>query len=132
MPAINPERRKVFATAYIATGNGTQAAIQAGCPSASAAVTASRWLKNPEVLSLLKDEIGGHLRGLAPVAIKTLRILLEDPYTPPSTRLAVARDILDRVGFIPPKRPELVSEFTRREIEQLSIEELEKIASGGD
>ena len=48
-----------------------------------------------------------YLRDLIPGALNALRQLVESKKTPPATRLAAVKDILDRVGFVPPKRPEL-------------------------
>ena len=129
MPALDPIKRKMFTQLYVSTGNATQAAIGAGCPAGSAAVTAHRWLRNPAVLTLLRDEIDLYLRNLAPTALKALRHLVECPDTPPQTRLAAARDILDRVGFVAPKRSELVATLTEKSVHQLSRAELERIAA---
>ena len=132
MPAPDPVKRKMFTQLYVSPGNATQAAIGAGCPAGSAAVTAHRWLRNPAVLALLRDEIDGYLRDLAPTALKALRHLVECRETPPQTRLAAARDILDRVGFVAPKRSELAVTVAEKPIEQLSRAELERIADGED
>jgi hypothetical protein len=129
MPALDPVKRKMFTQLYVSTGNATQAAIGSGCPAGSAAVTAHRWLRNPAVLALLRDEIDLYLRNLAPTALKALRHLVECPDTPPQTRLAAARDILDRVGFVAPKRSELVATLTEKSVHQLSRAELERIAA---
>ena len=129
MPTLDPVKRKAFAQLYVSTGNATKAAIGAGCPAGSAAVTAHRWLRNPAVLALLRDEIDLYLRNLAPTALKALHHLVECPDTPPQTRLAAARDILDRVGFVAPKRSELVATLTEKSVHQLSRAELERIAA---
>jgi hypothetical protein len=52
-------------------------------------------------------QIDLYLRDLIPGALNALRQLVESKETPPATRLAAVKDILDRVGFVPPKRPEL-------------------------
>ena len=130
MPAPDPVKRKMFTQLYVSTGNATQAAIGSGCPAGSAAVTAHCWLRNPAVLALLRDEIDGYLRDLAPTALKALRHLVECPETPPQTRLAAARDILDRVGFVAPKRAELAVTVAEKPIQDLSRSELERIANG--
>lgn len=129
MPALDLLKRQTFAQSYVSTGNATQAAIAAGCAPRSAHVTAHRWLRNPAVLALLRDEIDLYLRDLAPTALKALRHLVECPETPPQIRLAAARDILDRVGFVAPKRSELAVTVAEKPIEQLSRAELERIAN---
>ena len=92
---------------YVVSGNATRAAIAAGCSPKSASVTASRWLRNGDVLALLRKQIDLYLRDLIPGALNALRQLVESKETPPAMRLAAVKDILDRVGFVPPKRPEL-------------------------
>jgi hypothetical protein len=82
-------------------------------------------------LALLRDEINLYLRDLAPGALNALRHLVECPDTPPQTRLAAARDILDRVGFVAPKRAELAVTVADKSLNELSREELERIAGGG-
>ena len=52
-------------------------------------------------------QIDLYLRDLIPRALNALRQLVESKETPPATRLAAVKDILDRVGFVPPKRPEV-------------------------
>ena len=130
MAALDLAKREAFAQGYLRCGNATQAAITAGCAPRSAHVTAHRWLRNPTVLALLRDEINLYLRDLAPGALKALRHLVECPDTPPQTRLAAARDILDRVGFVAPKRAELAVTIANKSLNELSREELERIAGG--
>ncbi len=81
------------------------------------------------MLALLRDEIDLYLRDLAPTALKALRHLVECRETPPQTRLSAARDILDRVGFVAPKRSELAVTVTEKSISELSRAELERIAA---
>ena len=131
MALPNIAKRQAFVQHYVAFGNATRAAIAAGCHGGSASVTAHRWLRNPAVLALLRDEINLYLRDLAPGALNALRHLVECPDTPPQTRLAAARDILDRVGFEAPKRAELAVTVADKSLNELSREELERIAGGG-
>ena len=55
-------------------------------------------------------------------------ILLSE-HASPQTRLQAARDILDRLGWVPPKRV-LRCEDGERELEEMSLAELEVLASG--
>jgi phage terminase small subunit len=48
-------RQAIFYGEYIKDGNGRRAAIVAGVPEASAAVTAARWLKEPAVAAAIAD-----------------------------------------------------------------------------
>src|ERR1044072_8065224 len=59
------EKQEAFAQAMAAdlSGNGTKAALAAGCPKASAAVTASKWLKLPKIQARIAE-----LREVAMVA----------------------------------------------------------------
>ena len=100
-------KRQAFVRHYVVSGNATRAAIAVGCSPKLASVTASRWLRNGDVLALLRKQIDLYLRDLIPGALNALRQLVESKETPPATRLAAVKDILDRVGFVPPKRPEL-------------------------
>lgn len=49
--ALTP-RQRLFVESY--AGNGTQAAIAAGCSEKTAPVTASKWLKLPKVIEALR------------------------------------------------------------------------------
>lgn len=62
-------------------------------------------------------QIDLYLRDLIPGALNALRQLVESKETPPATRLAAVKDILDRVGFVPPKRPELSVQVEERSAE---------------
>ena len=110
-------KRQAFVRHYVVSGNATRAAIAVGCSPKSPSVTASRWLRNGDVLALLRKQIDLYLRDLIPGALNALRQLVESKETPPATRLAAVKDILDRVGFVPPKRPELSVQMEERPAE---------------
>lgn len=132
MPAADWEKRSVFARTYAACGNGTQAAIAAGVPETSAAVMAHRWLRNTEIVALVRDELDTRLRDLGPVAVDVVRQIMLDPAASPQTRLTAARDILDRLGWVPPRRAEVsLYQALPSAIDELSREELMAIAYGG-
>ena len=48
-------RQQAFVTEYLKDGNGTQAAIRAGCKPNSAHVTASRWLRKVKVKTTIQE-----------------------------------------------------------------------------
>ena len=48
-------KRQAFVRHYVVSGNATRAAIAAECSPKSASVTASRWLRNGDVLALLRE-----------------------------------------------------------------------------
>ena len=76
-------KRQAFVRHYVVSGNATRAAIAAGCSPKSPSVTASRWLRNGDVLALLRKQIDLHLRDLVPGALNALRQLVESKETPP-------------------------------------------------
>jgi phage terminase small subunit len=50
------KRQEIFRSEYLKDGNGTRAAIAAGCPAKSAAVQASKWLRNPKISSSISEK----------------------------------------------------------------------------
>ena len=130
MARADHDKRRRFAEEFVLSGNATQAAIKAGVPAASAHSMGYKWLRHPDVLKLVRDEIDSQLRSLGPSAIRTIRELMESELTPPQTRLSAARDLLDRLGWVPPKRANLVDDPASRDVALLTREELEAIAAG--
>jgi len=49
-------KKAIFIAEYSLRGNGTQAAIAAGVPEASAAVTASRWLRDAKIAAAIEEQ----------------------------------------------------------------------------
>lgn len=129
MPSRDDEKRLSFARAYSRGASGKEAAIEAGVPVPSAAVMATKWLKDPHVIELIRGEVNSLVAQLSPLAIRTLRELISSPNTPPSTRLQASRDILDRAGLVPPKRSELDLKVESKSIDMLTRAELEEIVA---
>jgi hypothetical protein len=129
MPGPDNEKRQTFATAYVQSGNATQAAIAAGVPAGSAATMGSRWLRNPAITALIREAMDVQLKHLAPVALSVIREMIEDPGTPPAIRLSACKDVLDRSNYVPPKRVEAKVEIERAPIELLTREELEALVA---
>ena len=50
-------KRQAFVRHYVVSGNATRAAIAVGCSPKLASVTASRWLRNGDVLALLASRL---------------------------------------------------------------------------
>lgn len=75
-------------------GKRTKAALAAGYAEKSAAVAASRLMRNPKVLSLLKDETTMMLAALAPAAVVRMGKLINNRSG--YVALETARDILTR------------------------------------
>jgi phage terminase small subunit len=131
MPRIDHEKRARFAKVYAATGNAARAARVAGVPAGSARAVGYQWLRNGDVLELVRQEVDATLRDMAPAALRAIKWLIEDPATPHQTRLAAARDVLDRLGHNPPKRAELAILPSEKSLCELTIEELRQIAASG-
>ena len=94
MPAKDQDKRQAFIKAYVASGNGRQAAISAGVPAKSAAVVAYKWLRTPEIAKAVREEVERQVRDLAPVALAVIKVLIEDSKTPPATKLQACKDVL--------------------------------------
>lgn len=86
---LTPKQQR-FAEEYLVDGNGTQAAIRAGCRANSAKVTASKWLRLANIqaaVSLGREVAPGPLPAVTPRVVLTelLRIATVDlaqAYTP--------------------------------------------------
>lgn len=122
-------KRQLFASEYALSGNASDAARKAGVPVASAHSMGYKWLRNPEVIEFVRKEIDCRLRDLAPIAVGVLQELMTNEATPPQTKLSAARDLLDRLGWVPPKRVDTINNFENKDLTQLTRQELEKIAS---
>ena len=70
-------KRQAFVRHYVVSGNATRAAIAVGCSPKLASETARRWLRNGDVLALLRKQIDLYLRDLVPGALNALRQLVE-------------------------------------------------------
>ncbi|MHB0965513.1 MAG: terminase small subunit [Bellilinea sp.] len=78
------QRKILFANAYLANGgNGTQAALTAGCPPKSAHVAASEYLKDPKVKEIILEanEKAQKIAGLS--VERTLKELARLAYSDP-------------------------------------------------
>lgn len=67
-------KKAIFIAEYSLRGNGTYAAKAAGVPEASAAVTASRWLKDPRILAAIEEQ---RARLVAKLELTQERVLQE-------------------------------------------------------
>ncbi|MEX5563578.1 terminase small subunit [Pseudophaeobacter sp. 1A16562] len=124
------EKRARFAEAYADSGNATQAALSAGVPQSSAHSMGYRWLRDPQVTEMIRNAMNDRLKALGPQAVGVIKELLLSDNVSPQLRLQAARDVLDRLGWVPPKRPDPIREPAERELTELSRYELETLASG--
>lgn len=129
MPACDWEKRAKFAKEYALSNNATDAAKKAGVPATSAHSVAYKWLRNPEIIAMVKEEIDVAMRALGPSAVSVIRDLMLDPDAPPRTRLAAAKDVMDRLGWVPPKRADISISSPQKALTQMSRDELEALAA---
>lgn len=131
------EQQKNFADEHLRLRekNATQAAINAGYSSKTAASQASQLLKNPKVLEYLKerkmalsDDLRNEFLFDALEARKAMHKILTSPYADDKDIINVAKDFLDRAGFKPQDKLEVSGEIkTSNPLEGLSTEDLKKL-----
>ena len=122
-------KRQAFAVAYAELGNATQAALHAGVPQSSAHSMGYRWLRDDRVVAMIREAMDDRLKALGPLAIKVVKDIMLSEHASPQTRLQAARDVLDRLGWVPPRRAEIVPDGPP-EVEEMSLAELEEFVSG--
>ncbi len=129
MPKLDIKKRSTFAIAFAEHGNATKAALQAGVPQSSAHSMGYRWLRDERVVALIREAMDDRLKALGPVALEVVRDILLSDQVAPQTRLQAARDVLDRLGWVPPRRAEIEPDAPCA-LEEMSLNELEELASG--
>lgn len=129
MPKVDQDKRLAFAAAFAECGNATQAALTAGVPRGSAHSMGYKWLRNSDVVALVREAMDDRLKALGPTAIQTIQDILLSDRVSPQTRLQAARDVLDRLGWVPPKRGDIVEPPADRPLEKLTLDELEQLAA---
>ena len=110
------EQRQIFIKEYCALGDHVAAARRAGYSEKTVANQACK-LKR-ELASEIREELNHNFVGYAPKALQTLKELAESS-TSESVRLQASRDLLDRAGFKPADRHEMIGK-------QKSVDELNK------
>ena len=109
------EQRQIFIKEYCSLGDHVEAARRAGYSEKTVANQACK-LKR-ELASEIREELTLNFISHAPKALQTLQELAESS-TSESVRLQASRDLLDRAGFKPADRHEMIGK-------QKSTEELE-------
>ena len=99
------EQRQIFIKEYCALGDHVEAARRAGYSEKTIANQACK-LKR-ELASEIREELNHNFVGYAPKALQTLKELAESS-TSESVRLQASRDLLDRAGFKPADRHEMI------------------------
>lgn len=115
------EQRRMLVEEYLKLRckNATQAAIHAGYSEKSASTQASTILKDPEVAKYLaerKSELASELRQEfffdAFEARRVLYEIMANKDADDRDRITVAKDFLDRAGFVPENQTEAASPVT--------------------
>lgn len=130
MALPDTKKREAFAREYALSGNASSAAKKAGVPAASAHSMGYKWLRSPAVIELIRQEVDSRMRELAPTAVSVINEVMSDPEVAPQVRLSAARDILDRMGWVPPKRIAVETNLKKKSLYEFTRQELELIASG--
>lgn len=91
-----------FVEHYVAQGGRHQgrAAIMAGYARTAADAVASRLLRRPEILALLRHIVETKIKADVLSSAETLKELRDSPATPPAVRRHCANDLLDRAGLL--------------------------------
>lgn len=122
-------KREAFARVYAECGNASRAARQAGVPEQSAHSMGYRWLRDERVVELVREAMNDRLKALGPLAIGVMRDIMLSDQVSPQTRLHAARDILDRLGWVPPRRV-IQEESAGKSIQEMTRAELEYLVAG--
>jgi len=98
---LSPKMR-AFVEHYVGLGGRHQgrAAIMAGYGKAGADAIASRLLRRPDVLALLRHIVETRIKADAVASAETLKELRDSPVTPAAVRRQCANDLLDRAGML--------------------------------
>jgi len=101
------QKQAAFVREYVQRGGrpgaGPDAAQAAGYAHGdrdAARVRAAELLRHPKVLAVMRDELTKKLNAAATLGVDVLVELASDKTVPPATRLAAARDLVDR-GHMP-------------------------------
>lgn len=88
-----------------------------------------RWLRDDSVVAMIKEAMDERLKALGPIALDVVRDIPLSEHASPQTRLQAARDVLDRLGWMPPRGAERI-EGEQGQLEEMTLQELEELASG--
>lgn len=81
------------------------------------------------MVELVRDAMNDQIKALGPLAIGVVRDILLSEQVSAQTRLHAARDVLDRLGWVPPRRV-LHQTAEEKPIGQMSRLELERLVDG--
>ena len=120
------DQRQVFLQEYCRHGNHVEAARRAGYSEKTVANQACK-LKR-ELASEIREELNHNFIGYAPKALQTLKELAESS-TSESVRLQASRDLLDRAGFKPADRHEMIGK--QKSVDELKAELVDLVGEDG-
>lgn len=102
------DMQKAFAAEYVKCGgNGTEAARRAGYSAATANVQASQMMRKPLILQAIHAETVKQISAHAPAALHRIAELSSSARSE-YVQLEASKDLLDRAGFKPIDRQQLM------------------------
>lgn len=108
------EKQQLFVIEYLKDHNATRAALRSGYSKKSAYSQGQRLLKNVVIQECLIKHKDDLIQGLkqqfikdAQIAQKVMYDILNNPNASNKDRITVAKDFLDRAGFVPTTRQEI-------------------------
>lgn len=107
-------KQAMFIAEFLVDGNATRAALAAGVPEKSAAVTASRWLKNRKIAALIGERQAKRTAKLEITAERVLQELAKLAYHDPG-------NLYDEQGKLKPVY--LLDDVTRAAVASVEVEE---------
>jgi len=90
------ELEKAFVENFTLSGNATQSAIKSGYSEKTA--KQQGYELRQRLQSNIDEAVKKNLTASVPIAVETLKKLIEDSKIPPSTRLQAVNSLLDRTG----------------------------------
>ncbi|HTV31084.1 MAG TPA: terminase small subunit [Xanthobacteraceae bacterium] len=95
-------RTIAFVENYVASAgrNAEAAAVKAGFAPSGAQAHASRLLRDDRVLALIRYIVERKFRAEVVAALEVIKMIRDDPTTPPATKLKAAESFLDRGGML--------------------------------
>lgn len=133
MSTILTKRQERFIDEYMKDFNGTQASIRAGYSPKGARTNGVRMLTNANITAEIDRRIAEHKQMIERVLMKeaetaknTMLAILNDPEASDRTKVAIAKDILDRAGFKAPEKQEMSLQGTMSHEVKNVEERLEK------
>jgi phage terminase small subunit len=123
------EKKAAFTCAYAELDNATQAALWTGVTKSSTRRMDDKWLRDKRVVAMIREAMEDRLKALEPLTIKVIKDIMLSEHASPRTRLQAARNVLDRLGWVPPRPAEVVP-MHQLNWKKMTLDELEEFVSG--